>query len=432
MFEKHAYNKKFSLGHWDGCVDDNIYLQCLENSSEQYRNEIYDIYFGATFKNDDVQYGNCMGLDCSEGAYKNLLKIQEKYGIPISLTFNDMNRPVELLDHWKDFVKAVKKYYDDGVRSCTISHTHLMRIGELQSAFPDMNWKNTVNHRITATQSFVDYVKLGYTTVQLDRDFNRNLPELKRVKKEADRLGVRTCLLVREGCMPECPFKMEHDCWQSGALKDADVNKKGLPKHFNYWGKVNFTCSQWRKSEDLLDLAEVSPSRSPRLGTDVTVHDKNDWDDFAMNCDIFKISGRLTTRPPHLQDDIEKKFIYGLEIFNKEGAASAVPPGGEMVIQSHSITTARQALVVDSFKEIYENNLTPVHKWLEGHALPKNKPVITNIDSIKQSLQNHFWNKPKAITLQKLLKSCRNQCYKCHKCDELFNKNKELESILDL
>jgi hypothetical protein len=232
--------------------------------------------------------------------------------------------------------------------------------------------------------------------------------------------------------MPECPFKMEHDCWQSGALKDADVNKKGLPKHFNYWGKVNFTCSQWRKSEDLLDLAEVSPSRSPRLGTDVTVHDKNDWDDFAMNCDIFKISGRLTTRPPHLQDDIEKKFIYGLEIFNKEGAASAVPPGGEMVIQSHSITTARQALVVDSFKEIYENNLTPVHKWLEGHALPKNKPVITNIDSIKQSLQNHFWNKPKAITLQKLLKSCRNQCYKCHKCDELFNKNKELESILDL
>ena len=93
-----------------------------------------------------------------------------------------------------------------------------MRLGVLQETFPEMDWKNTVNHGIRTTQQFIDYANLGYTTVQLDRDFNRNRSELRKVKKEADRLGIKTCLLVFESCLPECPFKTEHDCWQSGEL----------------------------------------------------------------------------------------------------------------------------------------------------------------------------------------------------------------------
>ncbi len=389
---KHLYNKKFSIAHWDNTKEEDLYFECFKNSSQQWKNEIYDVYFGATFINDEITYGNTMGVNANEAQYKNLLKIQEKYGVPISLTFNEMNRPIGLIKekNTKEFISFIKKYYDDGVRSCTISHTHLMRTGALQSAFPDMDWKNTVNHKVTSTQSFIDYAKLGYTTVQLDREFNRNLSELKRVKPEADRLNVKTSLLIRETCMPECPFKVEHDCWQSG----KELKSTGK----NYWDTVNFTCNRWRT------ITELGVS-NPRMGTDVIIHGKEDWNDFAGLVDIFKFSGRLY-QP---RSDIDKKFIYGIEMTNKP---------------------FNNLFVVDSFKTIYENNLTPLHSWFAIVTVLKDYPVITDINKIKEGIKNHFWNKEQAVLLSKVLKNCKNQCYKCHKCDDLFE-TKKVDSILE-
>jgi hypothetical protein len=414
MFEKHPYNKKFSIAHWDRIKDENTFYECIKNSSQQWKNEIYDIYFGVTFENadsltgqggivltaargpDDVTYGNTMGVNASEAQYKNLLKIQEKYNIPISLTLNEMNRPFKLLKekNIKEFIAFIKKYYDDGVRSCTISHTHLMRTGALQSAFPDMDWKNTVNHQVMSTQSVIDYAKLGYTTIQLDRNFNRNLTELKRVKLEADRLNVKTCLLIKESCMPECPFKKEHDCWQSG----KELKSTGK----TYWELINFTCNRWRITGRGLGVS------SPRTGTDVIIHGKEDWNDFAGLVDIFKFSGRLDPLVQTIK--IDPIFFRGIEM-EKEGAAN-------------------ELFKVDDFKTIYENNLMPFHQWFMTDCIIKNYPVITDINKIKEGIKNHFWNKEQAVLLSKVLKNCKNQCYKCHKCDDLFE-TKKVDSILE-
>ena len=413
--KKLMYNKKFSLPHWDNITDDNLYFECFKNSSQQWKNEIYDIYFGVTFSNDEITYGNTMGVNITKGQYKNLLKIQEKYGTSISLTLNEMNRPLELIKekNVKDIVAFIKKYYDDGVRSCTISHTHLMRIGALQSAFPDMDWKNTVNHRVTSTQSFIDYTALGYTTVQLDRDLNRNLAELKRVKVEADRLNVRTCLLIKELCMPECPFKTEHDCWQS--------SKELLDTGKNYWETVDFTCNRWRPAGkmhniDGLKIPDTEETNefgvvNPRVGTNMMIHTKKDWEEFAGAVDIFKISGRLTT--PH--SNLNKKFVYALEM-------KKIPVVNKKVWSN--------LFLVDSFKTVYDNDLAPFHMWFSIFSIIKDYPAITDINDIKNGLKNHFWNKKQAALLQKVLMNCKNQCYKCHKCDDLFGTGK-IDSVLE-
>ena len=409
--KKHMYNKKFSTAHWDRAVDDNLFFECFKNSSQQYRKEIYDIYFGATFINDEISYGNTMGVSAREAPYKNLLKIQEKYGVPLSLTFNEMNRPLELLKekNIKEFISFIKKYYKDGVRSCTISHTHLMRTGALQAAFPDMDWKNTVNHQVNSTQSFIDYVKLGYTTIQLDRDFNRNLAELKRVKPEANRLNVKTCLLIKEACMPECPFKAEHDCWQSG----KELKSTGKV----YWEIVNFTCNHWRRagSVPFYDGGRLIPQTkesndhgivNPRTATDIITHSKKDWEDLANLVDIFKIAGR--THIPRL--NIDKKFIRGIAMEKNKSSTNL--------------------FIVDDFKTVYENDLMPFHQWLMANYTLKNYPLITDINKIKEGLKNHFWNKNQAVLLSKILKNCKNQCYRCHKCDDLFGTGK-IDSVLE-
>ena len=405
---KNNYDKKFSIAHWDGCQDDNFFLESFENASEQWRNEIYDIYFGATFRYDDVVYGDVMGVNASPTHYKNLLKIQEKYGIPISLTLNAMDMPIEMIrtDVIECFLRYIKKYYDDGVRICTISHTHLMKTGALQEAFPDMDWKNTVNHGISSTQEMIDFATLGYTTVQLDRDFNRNLNELKRAKKEATRLGIKTCLLVRESCMPQCPFKAEHDHWQPGkALKETGKS---------YWELIPFTCGSWRTVNFSSGTQEEFDKgvTNPRTATNIMAHSRDDWDEFADNVDIFKTSGRLNRFDPNMV----KSFGYYFEI-NR--------------IPQKQVGYPTHLLRVDSFKEIYENNLTPFHMWFVTAGSKKHYPLVTNIDEIKEISANHFWNKDEAIDLCKTLKRCKNQCYSCHKCDDLFETG-NIESIVNL
>tara|TARA_B100001964_G_scaffold230164_1_gene283314 strand:+ start:1300 stop:2523 length:1224 start_codon:yes stop_codon:yes gene_type:complete len=399
-----SYNRKFSYPHWDASQHDDLYLTCFENSAEQWRNEVYDIYFAAPFLHRDVTYGDTMGVYASPGQYKNLLKIQEKYNIPISLTLNEMTRPIELIrpDVIKDFVSFVKKYYDDGVRSCTISHTHLMKTGALQSAFPDMDWKNTVNHRVCTTQEFIDYVVLGYTTLQLDRNYNRNFNELKRTKKEADRLGVKTCLLIRENCMPDCPFKTEHDIWQ-GEKVFRNLGK-------SYWDVAgDLSCNTWQSVGNDIGVT------NPRTGTQIMVHSKDDWDEFANLVNVFKISGRLNTPDPNETT----KFGYHFEMWK------------DQKLQDKHPHPSSNVFMAESFKDIYENNLAPFLMWFSFNVMNKDYPAITDIDEIKEKLVNHFWNDDEAKALCKTLKHCKNQCYTCHKCDDLFNTGK-VDSILDI
>ena len=61
--------------------------------------------------------------------------------------------------------------------------------------------------------------------------------------------------------------------------------------------------------------------------------------------------------------------------------------------------------------------------------IKKDFKTINSIDEIKQGLSNHFRNEKESISLGKLLKNCKNQCYKCHKCDEVFGTG-EIESCL--
>jgi hypothetical protein len=287
-----------------------------------------------------------------------------------------------------------------------------MKTGALQDSFPHMNWKNTVNHRIRTTQEFHDYVSLGYNTIQLDRNFNRSLDELKKVCSEAEKLDVTTTLLIKENCMPECPFKTEHDCWQSGkTLRDLNTN---------YWEAIPFTCNEWRNlsmhhgTNDEIDKYV----HNPRTGTDVVMITKDDWKEFANLVDVFKLSGRLITSG----GKIIKKRAYFLEKYRSKRRTY---PKGTNVIG------ATDLYEVDSFKEIYENNLAPLHMWLSFCTVydTNNYKPIRNIKKIREEISDHFWNSKKAVTLKNILKNCNNQCYACHACDDVFETDR-MDSIV--
>ncbi len=400
-------NKRFSIAHYDNWPNQSLYYEAIKNSSQQFRDELYDIYFGAKFrykyreqeiwdnyaKSHDVVYGNVMGVEASDEQVDNLFKIQEEFGIEISLTINQLNIPVEIFYSKNDrvlgaFLNWLQEFYDRGLRSCTLANNHIMRAGFLQKQFPEMKWKNTVNQQVSTAQQVLDYLYLGYNVIQLDRSLNRNMDELKKVravvenyKKRYPDKHVKTCLLVWEDCMPSCPFKREHD--------DLQIYHRKI----NYWDSRlgALTCNRWRdiSGENII----------PRTGTNCFWSSVDTFNEYAKLVDIFKHSGRLT-----------------LEV-----------PQGPGSLQFGCIS--RDGDFVKSFSEIIDNKLEPIHSWLVGTGFFS--CLETGIKRIRENSKDNIWMTDEGKKLEQRLKKCKNQCHNCHLCERTFGLP-DIDSLMEL
>lgn len=403
----HRFESRFSIPHPDRWRDPSIFYTRLANSSEEYRREIADIYFGSSFSythdRQHRKYGEVMGAEASDEAIRMLLNIQEHFGIPVSLTLNDMKQPLELLTDTRllnDFLEFIDTFYRAGVRRCTISHVHLMNLGVLQAEFPKMQWKNTVNHQVRSAQEVIDYATLGYNTIVLDRCLNRDIQELRRIKPVAKKYGVETALLAAEGCMPACPFKQEHDSWQAELESNTDTN---------YWvGIGQNTCSRIRKEK--ARISEIDRHALPRFSTDIIWVDREDFDTYAGLVDVFKFWGRLASEPP--REHIHQASCWRFTPRKRtEQIALSVNP-----------------IWASSFRELYDNRLLPFNAWCFNsyiHGRHKDK----NWDMLEEANEGNVWLTNRGRALSKALQTCKSQCYRCHACENLYG-IEEFDSIV--
>jgi len=408
-------NKKFSIPHFDNISYPSLYYEAIKNSSQQFKDEIYDIFFGKKFrykyreqevyddyaKAHEVVYGNVMGVEASEEQVNKLFQIQEEFGIEISLTINQLNVPVEIFYSKNDrvlgaFIDWLEEFYDRGLRSCTLANNHIMRSGLLQERFPEMKWKNTVNQQVSTAQQVLDYLYLGYNIIQLDRSLNRNMDELKRIKEAIEdykgkypKKYVKTCMLVWEDCLPSCPFKREHD--------DVQIHFRKIKYWDSHLGTL--TCRRWRDSS--------GKSIIPRTGTNCFWASVDTFKEYAELVDIFKHSGRLIDFV-RLQCTGDPKFGWLLK--DQFGRS----------LKNYAVT---------SFSEVIENGMEPLHLWSDGIGVFES--LITNIECIKGELKDNLWSTDEGKRLEQRLKNCKNQCYKCHLCERTFGVP-DIDSIIGI
>lgn len=406
------YENRFSVGHYDRFQNgyESAYYHMIKNADPAYRKSIHDIYFGKYFEyvynGQTKRCGNAMGVQANDLQVDYLFKIQEEFGIEISLTFNTVEVPHEVVFDRNirlQFVEWIGSFYDRGLRSCTISSTHIMRTGELQARCPDMRWKSTVNQIAADAQQFIDFAYLGYNTILLDRSLNRNIKELRRIKRAQDYLNAKnpkkkvlTSLLVAESCIYSCPFKKEHD--SVGEVISTDY----------FRGPADLTCNGWRGSPKFAEL--------PRSGIDLVASDSTTMQEFMDLVDIFKFSGRLT-HPTFDKNHIEhQKAVWYFDNGSKFNQA---------------ISFGKKTIYADNYDDIMENNLAPIHDWIPGWI---------NIEVAKQEFGDYketykgytgIWSKPEGKRLEIILKTCRNQCWDCHECERTFG-TEDIDSALQL
>lgn len=362
-FEKSEYHKRLSIAHPDYTFFGNLFYYSLLKASPKLLDEIDDIYFGKEFIYDDgikyCKYGNVMGVNASDEQVDYLFKIQDELGISISLTLNSMTSPPDLIYDQKvlkAFLSFLKKYYDRGLRVVTISDVHLMKTGILQHNFPQMKFKNTVNHKVIDTQTFINYANLGYDFIQLDRSLNRNMNELKKIAKVNKRYGKKLYLLASEYCMYNCPFKHEHDTINQEILSTSG--------YFSGETKLSYlSCDNWRMG---------AYGVMPRNGVDLIPKDKKALDEYFALVDVLKFSGRLV--------DLQRYK-------NKEGFG--------LYFEGES-----------SLEEKAKNEF-------------KTRIRVTSLPSENYPIDERYDTK-EGEQLLDFLKTCKNECYDCHLCEKVF------------
>ena len=399
---KQKTHKRFSFPYPQNIENPDLFYNCMKNAAQAYRDEISDIYFSDPFNFTDSEgtahrYGDVMSAWSDSRHIDNLYKIQDELDITISLTFNEtFPSPylIERMEVFDAFLNHLQSHYDRGLRMCTISNTHMMITGELQRRFPHMHWKNTVNHQVMTPQSVLDYHMMGYDTVLIDRFMNRDLKGLKQIRKLQKKYPkITTSLLVTEACMPSCPFKVEHDGMQ--AMPD-----------YSYWGNQGkMTCSVWREEDNEL----------PRVGTDVVWGDNETFDLYADNIDIFKFSGRMGTL--NLENDSkvdDYKFVW-INLDNIQGRRFAFDPTNLDGFDSTFFGAC------DSMEQIIEQGFGSINQWNETRMVPKDFDVTTTWEGQHERSKTSLWASKEGKRLNKLLMSCKNQCWNCHECEKVYN-----------
>lgn len=404
------FARRFSVAHYDRFHGEQAssFYQMMKNADPAYLASIHDIYFGKffhyTFKGQQKRCGNPMGVEASDEQVDYLFKLQEETGVEISLTFNTVEVPHEVVfdeNITQQFVEWIGGYYDRGLRSCTISSEHIMRRGQLQERCPDMRWKSTVNQIVSDAQQFIDYAYLGYNTINLDRSLNRNLKELKRIKRAQDYLNslnpkkkLLTVLLVAEACIYNCPFKNEHD----------SVGEVISTEYFR--GPADLSCNAWRSLPEF--------AASPRSGINVVAGESDTFNQFADLVDIFKYSGRLTSPMFTPETAPYAKAVWYYDT-SEEKFKDRVSFVGETVY-------------ADNFDDIIENNLGPIHSWIPGWIDTR----YTKEDwRTTYRPYTGIWATEKGKRLEKILLTCRNQCWDCHECERTFGMQ-DLDSALQI
>ena len=442
-----TFEKTFSLAHPEAGLEDlpNHFYLMIKNTSHELLSELKDIYFGKFFhfkddKGNSKKYGNIMGCEATDLQLENLFKIQNEFGVDISLTMNQLNLPEELLMNQRvheEFIEWIGQFYDKGLRSCTIGSVHTMRGGNLQKRCPDMLWKNTVNNIVLDTQMVADYVTLGYDTILLDRSLNRNIVELKKIKKLITKYNklravdnqLTTSLLVREACVYSCPFKREHD--------DISATISS-----NYFGTLDgLSCKNWRNNKNYTSTRTGVKynENMPRVGIDLLAVNNAAIDTFLNTVDILKMSGRLdfgNWMQVYNEEEIIKYKINLNWQFLPEPTRipNTVPrPSAQQQI------IKEDKIVSNSFQNIYDCDLDIIlPHWCIMPTIAKDRKIyMTNKSDFDNYIEKYFvngsivWTTPNGKDLAKTLMSCKTQCYDCHKCEEVFGFD-HLDSILSV
>jgi len=296
-------SKIFSLPFYTQ-MDTNFFYKEFVPFLQQYHTYIYDIYFTYNmppFMNDAMGTAN-MAEHSKEGIesqnkriFDVMMQIQKKFKIKVSATFNNIlvDPTSENLDL---FIQNLKPLYEKGLRSVTIPHYSWMLHGKIKREFPELTIKNTILKKVSKAQEYVDYAKVGFDIINIDRYNLRDRDNLIRLKKAYDRYKVPMVILANEWCKGLCPAMDEHYHYNCSGAKECS----------NAYFTTSIGCATCPSWQNQIPWYNLQNANLPMKREDI--------DELLEYIQILKLHGRNDFTLMRQSMDIIKRYADGNNI----------------------------------------------------------------------------------------------------------------------
>jgi len=180
---------------------------------------------------------------------------------------------VYFLEKKQELADKIKKLAEHDVTIITFNNTMLMNDPVIKDALAGYEVKNSVNNMVTTLEQVKELVEVaGLKSIFLGRDINRNMTEIKRIRKHYP--DVKLHLLGNENCYPGCIYKPFCDNLICSASLEGDLTFNQLNEY-----RTTVACDQSKFSlYQKLANNIIYPSQIKH---------------YAEYVDVLKISGRL-------------------------------------------------------------------------------------------------------------------------------------------
>lgn len=209
----------------------------------------------------------------------------------------------------ESLMRSIEKLYTiHQLESVTVANPLLIQA--VKNRLPNIRVVASVLAEIDSVQRAMFYDKLGADTIIPDRDINRDINRLKEIK-EAISADIR--IMVNEGCMYRCPYRLFHFNFISHASRESRKENTATDHFFNNCHLI-----------DKIDPSQVLKSNWIRP------EDVNKYKGIAAS---FKIAGRtrskewiLNTTKAYLEESYDDNMLdimdSNLNAFKKHFGAS--------------------------------------------------------------------------------------------------------------
>lgn len=180
-------------------------------------------------------------------------------GIKLDLLFNANCYGAEAISrHLEKQVRSIIEHLGEKAGGADIVTTVSPMVARaVKKFFPSIEVRASVNLRIGTIQAFV-YSREWFDSYYIQRDVQRNIPYVRKLKAWADHNGKKLCMLANSGCLRYCPAQAFHD---NLVAHDDEITRKKNVADWNphlcwslYQDRKNWPAilqGSWVRPEDL-------------------------------------------------------------------------------------------------------------------------------------------------------------------------------------
>jgi len=256
---------KYSFPYCEGTFD---FLQSKPHLIEH----VNDLYFS-----DNKIFHSARHSPLKEEHWTEIYKINKELGIPLNYIMNPASYDAHIYfgDQKRELAAKIKGLADHGITILTFNNTMLMNDKIISEALSGYEVKNSVNNMATTLEQVKALTDdVGLKSVFLGRDINRNMTEIKRIRKYCP--DVKLHLLCNENCYPGCVYKKFCDELVSTASQEGDLKFNELneyrttvacdQRNFSLYQKLANNIiypSQMKHYEPYIDVVKISGRLNP-------------------------------------------------------------------------------------------------------------------------------------------------------------------------